>query len=1034
LSLLEDCYATRKGVVDALERDVFGPAAPDEVIDDPPITQYICGILFPQSGAPVDAALDIDEDEGDESAYDDPPVAHANTRYPSSVGLTFSVDAQRESSIVVIPSAARYRLVEEDEARNGSTRWQREQLSPQAVTVDVTTPSTGRLGIGVEDGLEVFARVREPRDGGVPITLALVNTRSAAKGLRDADSFFQVGLEVVGENGADCFVERSAGTTLPDDADLRSYALLYRHVRTYAVGHGCAAGWTANGEFAARVRTEFVPRHDLPVADSNPEIDDTALQLEFLNRGSREEVLAGLSGFADGYEAWIEGEEAQVGTLAADLGSIADEHIAGCRSALARIRAGLDLLRGDDLSWEAFRLTNRTMWLQRSRSSWISDGKPTSEPELGAGHRWRPFQIAFILQCLPGVADPDHPDRELADLLWFPTGGGKTEAYLGLIAFTIYLRRLRRQADHDGVTVIMRYTLRLLTIQQFERAALLACCCEQVRDENPRLGKTPISVGLWIGRGGAPNTLKEARIAIDKIRNQGLKLDEGNPIQLHRCPWCGTKMTATNYVFASSPTHMRITCSDKACRFSDRELPVHIVDEDIYRARPSLIIATADKFASLPWKPDVGALFNHGLDAPPPELIVQDELHLISGPLGTLVGLYETAIDLLCTEDGHPPKVIASTATIRRAGDQTRGLFTREMRQFPPPGLDARNSYFAVESPPSRRGARQYVGVMSPGTSQTTSLVRTYSALLQAAQTVDADDAARDPYWTLVGYFNSLRVLAGARMQVQDDVRDRIRLIAGDRQRRLVEERIELTSREPSSEIPAHLARMATSYPEEYALDVILATNMISVGVDIDRLGLMVVMGQPQSTSEYIQGTSRVGRKLPGLILTIYNASRSRDRSHYESFHSYHGALYRQVESTSVTPFSPRARARGLHAVLIALARLTLPELADNGGAGAVVDHIDKLDGLCDLIVERCRKVDVEEQEAVRAELKELVSNWRARAEEDPSLLYSAPFHPDRSLLVEAARTEEEQLGQLPTLFSLRDVDAESSLYLVGRS
>jgi ATP-dependent helicase YprA (DUF1998 family) len=636
---------------------------------------------------------------------------------------------------------------------------------------------------------------------------------------------------------------------------------------------------------------------------------------------------------------------------------------------------------------------------------------------------------------LESVSEAGSEDRALADLLWFPTGGGKTEAYLALIAFTVFLRRLRRRVSGNGagVTAIMRYTLRLLTIQQFERAALLICSCEAIRLSEPGLGDRPISIGLWVGRTGAPNTLQEARRALDKLRRgDRVTLDEGNPIQLKACPWCGTLLQPKHYYIAQTNPRLVIGCRSPGCIFQN-ELPVHVVDEDVYRARPTLLVATADKFASLPWRESVASLFDGGADGgEPPELIVQDELHLISGPLGTLAGLYETAVDLLCSRNGSQPKVIASTATIRRAASQTNSLYNRGVRQFPPPGLDARDSYFSVEVPRERRGARLYVGLMAPGASQTTLLVRAYSALLQYASVLAGTDDVRDPYWTLVGYFNSLRVLGGARMQVQDDVSERMAVLAaeGGAEKRPIENRIELTSREPSGDIPGHLRQMAVSLPSPETLDVILATNMISVGVDIDRLGLMVVMGQPPSTSEYIQATSRVGRKFPGLIVTLYNASRSRDRSHYEQFVDYHSALYRQVESSSVTPFSARARDRGLHAVFVALARLLVPELAPRSAAGRVVHVLDKLEPVKERIVGRVAQVAPEESGATARQLEEIQSEWVNRAREVPGLVFDDREHPEQSLLVDAGRSGDVE-GPFPTLWSLRDVDLASGLYLV---
>jgi hypothetical protein len=323
---------------------------------------------------------------------------------------------------------------------------------------------------------------------------------------------------------------------------------------------------------------------------------------------------------------------------------------------------------------------------------------------------------------------------------------------------------------------------------------------------------------------------------------------------------------------------------------------------------------------------------------------------------------------------------------------------------------------------------------MAPGTSQTTLLVRAYSCLLQKTQDLKTAPELKDPYWTLVGYFNSLRVLGGARLQVQDDVTARIALLAREAatKARTTENVVELTSRERSADIPRRLKEMAIEHPDPGALDVILATNMISVGVDIDRLGLMVVMGQPQSTSEYIQSTSRVGRRYPGLVVALFNAAKSRDRSHYEAFVSYHSALYRQVESTSVTPFSSRARDRGLHAVLVALARHLIAPLLKNAGAGNIETQLANVAPIRAKILDRVSRVAPEELPAVEAELNEILEHWRQRAQDIPGLVFSNEAHPDLALLVDAARDDVEPDTALPTLWSLRDVDRASGLYIVG--
>jgi ATP-dependent helicase YprA (DUF1998 family) len=579
----------------------------------------------------------------------------------------------------------------------------------------------------------------------------------------------------------------------------------------------------------------------------------------------------------------------------------------------------------------------------------------------------------------------------------------------------------------------MRYTLRLLTLQQFERAAILLCAMEHMRRRTPELGDEEFSVGMWVGRSATPNTLAEASARLDELRaDLDKRLATENPVQLQACPWCGTRLDARNYEVDEIVKRMYIRCPGRDCDFVDG-LPVHLIDEAVYDARPTLVIATVDKFASMPWRPATAALFNrddpHGT-TPPPELIVQDELHLISGPLGTLTGLYETAVDALADR----PKVIASTATIRRAAEQGRHLFAREVRQFPPAGLDARDSWFAVETPREDKASRRYVGLMAPGTSQSTLLIRTYATLLHRAMHADTDDKVRDAYWTLVGYFNSLRLLSAAELQVHDDVVAYLELLAGreDVAVRQVANYSELTSRIDASEIPTRLKGIEKRLPDEDTVDVLLATNMIAVGVDVDRLGLMAVMGQPQTTAEYIQATSRVGRAHPGLVAVMLNSARARDRSHYENFQHYHSALYREVESTSVTPFSARARERGLHAVIVALARILIPQARPNDGAGKVETYEGSLRGpIRDLLLERVRAVDETESRAVDDGFEEFVTWWLDMADIHNQLLFE-PQRGSRAPALLKPFDDESDVEAWSTLWSLRDVDAESALFMEG--
>ncbi|MFD8804750.1 helicase-related protein [Streptomyces sp. NPDC059597] len=1054
-----------------LRRELFGPAedaAPEDraevLAQDAPIDRYLTGVLYPRASKErkgenaaeqdgLDAAPVSNRGDAEESGSAD-DVGVSGDKRPSSMGLTFAV-ASGISTIVVSTRAAVYEPTDAEgnpiparraEARTTADqreRWHRKELDLPDVPVDVTTPA-GSLRVDLDDRaqLRVVVRRPDPITGTVTITITLVNNQKAGEwDLQDAFALFQCSLKVRAADGSSAIVERPAPAA-PHDPDIATSRLLHRHAPTFAVGHGCAASWdwvpspigvTETREAAvAEVRSEFVPSVEVLLTDSNPEIDSSSLSMLGLAERPDAEVLAALEALARGYEDWIDRKTVEADALiGGPHAKPARDQVKACREALGRMREGIGLLRAKPELMRAFRLTNRAMADQRARSAWVKDGRVGS-PDPSAG-RWRPFQIAFLLLCLAGIDDPKHDDRKISDLLWFPTGGGKTEAYLGLIALTSFLRRIRKGADGGGVTVLMRYTLRLLTLQQFERAAILLCAMERMRRHTPELGDEEFSVGMWVGRSATPNTLAEAAERLDDLRaDLDKRLATENPVQLHACPWCGTRLDARNYEADTIAQRMYIRCPGRDCDFADG-LPVHLIDEEVYDARPTLVIATVDKFASMPWRPATSALFN--LDdphdaTPPPELIVQDELHLISGPLGTLTGLYETAVDALADR----PKVIASTATIRRAADQGRHLFAREVRQFPPAGLDARDSWFAVETPREEKASRRYVGLLAPGTSQSTLLIRTYATLLHRAMHADTDDKVRDAYWSLVGYFNSLRLLSAAELQVHDDVVAYSELLA-EREGvavRQVANYSELTSRIDASEIPTRLKGIEKRLPDEDTVDVLLATNMIAVGVDVDRLGLMAVTGQPQTTAEYIQATSRVGRAHPGLVAVMFNSARARDRSHYENFQHYHSALYREVESTSVTPFSARARERGLHAVIVALARILIPEARPNDGAGKVEAYEDVLRGrIKDLLLERVRTVDETELRAVDDGFEEFVKWWLEMADIHNRLLFE-PQKGSRAPALLKPYDDESNVEAWSTLWSLRDVDAESALFMEG--
>ncbi|AEI13437.1 helicase domain protein [Cellulomonas gilvus ATCC 13127] len=1053
MSRLDPWYRARSAMVAALERDLLGTAE-DDHLDEPPLDRFIVGILHPPSDIEIeDTAAPPEVETGTQVDADvDAGVSLSRMRAPSSMGLTFAVDPSTTAEVVVTVRADRYvpevsaDVVDEkpteasaeveavDRVRSSRPRsWNRVEAVDRSWVFDTTVPDHHR--VGVVDGLELRVVVR-PADGAdVSITAALVNTfRGEMPHGTDEFAWFRPVIRVEAVGGS--FSERRGPARSTRGSEEASAELLYRDAVAVAVGHGCAVTWDAIPTRC--LETTFLPRQEVRV--SRAERAELRGRFGMATLASTDDRSA-LHDLVDAYDEWVSASGARVPALAEDIRGTAEDHLRTARDAAHRMRRGIEVLDADANAATAFRVMNEVMQEQRARQEMVRSGGETPPT---AEQQWRPFQMAFILLNLEGLVDQKSDEREIADLLWFPTGGGKTEAYLGLIAFVLALRRLRGgKGGGGGVGVVMRYTLRLLTLQQFERAAGLVCALERWRSR-ALPDAEPVTIGLWVGRSGTPNTHEAASAALKCLRDGRPTGDHGNPRQLLSCPWCGATLSHAAYSLDRGvPRRLRVRCPGDRCEFRDG-LPVLLVDEDVYDVRPSLLIGTVDKFAMMAWNPKVRRILGSDGAVEPPDLIVQDELHLISGPLGTLVGLYETAVDAAATGVARP-KIVASTATIRRADEQVRAVFDRETRQFPPPGIDPGDSFFAVEAPAEELPARQYVGVLAPGTSHATLLVRSYAALLQAGKDLDATDEVKDAYWTLLGYFNSLRVLGAAFIQSIDDVPARIPVVArrGGSEAREINEPKELTSRVPSDEVPQRLKELSTSLGGDDCQDIVLATNMISVGVDVDRLGLMVVMGQPQTTSEYIQATSRVGRRHPGLVVTLYNSARTRDLSHYESFLPYHRALYRQVEATGATPFAPRAVDRGLHGVLVSLVRLLVPGASEDTAVAAVTDEA-ATESIREIVRERVRDVAPEEEQRVLDALDALVENWRDALDDERVQKYASWSAPMGALIVPAGGSpfgrQENQLDQFPvsepawpTLTSLRNVDATSSLYQTRR-
>lgn len=1079
---------------EAVVRDLLGPAngLGEELSDSSVRDRYLVGMLAPhrlRTSPSENDHLALQEQGGAEEGDDEGDEPAEPTMFPSSIGLSFMVDVDA-GPLRVTARWGRYARAESaellTETGKGKKVWKR---TPMEAIVELAPLSEGAvpehtLAFAATDNTHkavVLRGVAHVVPRGVVVSLFMVNCQDEPEERRDEAWLFQPELHVEAVSGAPVFLARPRHELPSDDVEGRSMAMLYRERLEFAVGHCVGAHadpWSDDPRRATRIETRVVPGYEVAATDTPGPADDPllaglCLDMRELADTPRAELARKLRALPDAYAAWVARQRARIGTPGARIDGFeleAKAALAQCDKVLARIRDGLALLAGHEQAAEAFRFANRAMWLQRLRTRFSEaarkgEVKTLDELDVAKERSWRVFQLAFLLLNLDGVTNLHHPHRSdpthaVADLLWFPTGGGKTEAYLGLAAYTMGLRRLQgeiegRSGEH-GVAVLMRYTLRLLTLQQFQRAAALICACETIRREataSGRLtwGREPFRIGLWVGARSTPNTTEQSAEALRRVKKTdkfqpGAITSSGSPVQLKSCPWCGSTIDPGRHVrveaFATGSSRTLTFCGDPhgVCPFTERNardegLPVIVVDEEIYRRLPTLLIATVDKFAQMPWKGSVQMLFgqvtgyctrhgfscadeqpedsdhpkrgalpatklsNHG-PVRPPDLIIQDELHLISGPLGTLTGLYETAIDELCSWDVGGmrvrPKVVASTATIRRARHQIRALFLRDVQVFPPQGLDASDNFFAVQRPTRSRPGRRYLGICAPGRRLKAAIIRVYVAHLAAAQVLfERYGKHADPWMTLVGYFGSLRELAGTRRLVDDDIASRLRRM---HRRGLASRKLrpikELTSRLGSTEIPDLLDRLEVGFdPDDDVkrktdrklrapIDVLLATNMVSVGVDVKRLGLMVVAGQPKNTAEYIQATSRVGRTHPGLVCTIYNWARPRDLSHYETFEHYHETFYNHVEALSVTPFAPRAVDRGLTALLVSLIRLSSPRYAPNEAAPALRRDDPLVRRVVELIVRRAELVEesTTRGDDVRKQLERRIDDWLAAA------------------------------------------------------
>jgi hypothetical protein len=631
----------RERLTRALRLDLIGPE-PDEpqsteVLPIAPSRWYLAGFLVPWN-APVNQKRDEEDTQGeleygeaggsgDEDAAAPEPRAARRSHFPSSMGVSVLVPAEATALRIGVRWGD-YKAVEKEGRATGD--WRRTERTGQVtVWLKKNNAEPAAASVPESGGLEVVISIRQVRGleelRGLPkgvraVSVFLVNRRDVVarvdetRGdiLKDEAFVFQARLTVEADHP---FVPRPNPRGHEDhDPDERIADLQYRDVMEFAVGHGTSTSGVVSLGECRKVETTWMPQFEVERVE--PAALDVELSMEALATATdASAVQASLTGLVDQYRTWIR-EQGKSAPKDKPRAEVAEDLLRAAERAAARIGDGLTLL-DDAAVFEAFRLANRAMAMaaRRRRAQEIGVNPDQIDPP-----RWRPFQLAFVLMNLRSFVEPGHPDRELVDLLFFPTGGGKTEAYLGLAAFVIVLRRLRQPGlESSGVTVLMRYTLRLLTLDQLSRAATLMCALEMIRQEQKdgRLGTWPFEIGLWVGKAATPNRMGRKGDHDRMSARQKTIFFQGDskrpaPIPMENCPWCGTQFKPFSFQLhplGDEPRELRIACASASCEFRGRNpLPIVAVDEPLFRRLPCFVIATVDKFANLPWVGASGVL------------------------------------------------------------------------------------------------------------------------------------------------------------------------------------------------------------------------------------------------------------------------------------------------------------------------------------------------------------------------------------------------------------------------------------------
>ncbi|PKI04771.1 helicase [Staphylococcus xylosus] len=920
----------------------------------------------------------------------------------------------------------------------------------------------------------LYSNIRKIKNNSKIVTLTIENRTNNNSDNTDEQILFQSDLEVtIKDKGYFLPYPKPSELDINIGKEEKKFEFLYLDEKNYSFGHDCATLWEKDeSNEVYKIKSSFLPEYEVKTMTPDIIIDNQKLSIyhsELAAVESLEDLNNILAPLIEGYEKWYQiQEQKDINTYYND---IKKENLFAMRQSLNRIKNGLKILESPK-AFYTFKLVNLAMLMQMNNGKTLREIKYNKQISFSkemdtngfedlnfesisklnnsikkkiennevafTDKKWRGFQIAFLLQSIDSIVNKESLDRDIVDLIWFPTGGGKTEAYLAVSAFSMIYRRMLNR-DDVGVDTIMRYTLRLLTTDQFQRASRLLVSVDYIRRKfKGLLGEKEFSIGLWVGSSNTPNKLEGAKKILKDSRD-----GKNDGFVVSQCPWCGAEMKPIkNHIYAGYKytDTLEIYCPDKYCEFHNH-LPIYFIDEVLYKNPPTFLIGTIDKFVQLTWQPKARRLF--GLDNrgervfSPPNLIVQDELHLISGPLGSLTGMYETLIEELTTDKTTKvkPKIICATATIKAYEPQIKALYGREKScLFPPSGFSINDNFYSkvkTDEFDKPVPGRKYLGVYTTTQGKLQTQVQTFSRLLISANKLSNE--FKNPFWTILSFYNTINDIGKANTLADLDIPHEMENYydkRGIKDRRILDnEKVkELTSRMKNSEVAKSLSDLKINYSlmNNQAIDLVLASNIIEVGVDIDRLALMTIIGQPKTTAQYIQVSGRVGRKpdeSPGLVVTIYNRGDSNDKSHYEHFNEFHQKLYANVEETSVTPFSHFSIERGFPAVLIGYLRQCFDEktLGYEPDIEIIKRNFDKIkDFVYDNILKKMKMVDNAEEEKVRYLFEKIIKE-----------LYTFEYDvwentSNKNGYINRLNAQDIGDEQRSVIFSMRNVDAVS--------